>query len=93
LIVTLVWVLSRFINLAIVGLVGVELFLLRGDLGSSLESDFRKARFDIESNVCDGYCSGKLFCKSTTYELTFSMKSLFLSSDGDKSFLDYNMYI
>lgn len=62
----LVWVLSRLINLAIVGLVGVALFLLRGDLGSSRDNDLRRARFDIESNVCDCYYSGKLFCKSTT---------------------------
>ena len=48
-IVILVLVLSRLINLAIVGLVGVILFLLRGDLGSSLESDFFKARLDIDS--------------------------------------------
>lgn len=64
--VILVLVLSRLINLAIVGLVGVILFLLLGDLGSSLESDLFKAKLDTDSKFYEVYSSGKLFYKSIT---------------------------
>lgn len=64
--VILVLVLSRLINLAIVGLMGVILFLLLGDLGSSLESDLFKAKLDTDSKFYEVYSSGKLFYKSIT---------------------------